>query len=95
MGSEIVELCCSYGMARLEVFGSAARDTDFDPDTSDVDCLVELVSPRARSILDRHFGFHEDFTTAFGREVDLISGLPDNKCLLAGINERRAPRARG
>lgn len=28
---ELAEICRRYGVARLEVFGSAARGTDFDP----------------------------------------------------------------
>lgn len=39
---ELVELCRRHGVARLEVFGSAARGTDFDPQTSDADFLVEF-----------------------------------------------------
>ena len=39
---ELAELCRQYDVARLEVFGSAARGTDFDPETSDADFLVEF-----------------------------------------------------
>ncbi len=39
---KLAELCRRYGVARLEVFGSAGRGTDFDPDSSDVDFLVEF-----------------------------------------------------
>ena len=35
----ILSLCRSYGVARLELFGSAATDA-FDPERSDVDFLV-------------------------------------------------------
>ena len=31
---EITEVYRKYDVARLEVYGSAARGTDFDPDTS-------------------------------------------------------------
>lgn len=37
---EIAELCRRFRVRRLDVFGSAARDTDFI-DESDVDFLVE------------------------------------------------------
>ena len=37
---EIAELCRRFHIRRLEVFGSAARETDFDPDRSDIDLLV-------------------------------------------------------
>ena len=87
--NEIADLCRSYGVVRLEIFGSAARGTDFDPATSDVDFLVEFDSPRAPGIAARYFGLHEDLAAALGRAVDLMSGLPDNKYLLAAINECR------
>ena len=40
--SAIAELCQRYRVQRLEVFGSAARGTDFVPESSDTDFLVEL-----------------------------------------------------
>jgi len=39
--SAIAELCRRYRVQRLEVFGSAARGTDFAPESSDADFLVE------------------------------------------------------
>ncbi len=39
---ELAALCRRYDVVRLEVFGSAARGTDFDPATSDADFLVEF-----------------------------------------------------
>ena len=46
--SAIAELCRRYDVQRLEVFGSAARGTDFIPEISDADFLVEF-SPSADS----------------------------------------------
>ena len=37
---DIAELCRRFHVNRLEVFGSAARGSDFDPARSDVDLLV-------------------------------------------------------
>lgn len=39
---EIAGLRRSHGVVRLEIFGAAARGTDFDPDASDVDFRVEI-----------------------------------------------------
>ncbi len=39
---EVAELCRRYGVARLEVFGSAAHGADFDPRSSDADFLLEF-----------------------------------------------------
>ena len=44
--SAIAELCRRYRMQRLEVFGSAAPGTNFAPESSDADFLVEF-SPSA------------------------------------------------
>ena len=52
---EIAALCRSHGVVRLEIFGSAARGTDFDPSTSDVDFLVEYESEDLGPFLGRHF----------------------------------------
>lgn len=87
--NEIAELCRSYGVARLEIFGSAARATDFDPIRSDVDFLVEYEPSDDRLFLERHFGLQDDLAATLGNDVDLISALPDNKYLLASINECR------
>ena len=38
--SAIAELCRRYRVQRLEVFGSAARGTDFAEESSDADFLV-------------------------------------------------------
>ena len=40
---QIADLCCRYGVKRLELFGSAARG-NFDPAKSDLDFFVEFVS---------------------------------------------------
>ena len=41
---EIAGICRRYRVSRLEVFGSAARGTDFDPETSDADFIVRFSS---------------------------------------------------
>ena len=40
--ADLAALCRQYRVVRLEVFGSAARGTDFDPARSDVDLLVSF-----------------------------------------------------
>jgi len=52
--SGIAAICQRYGIRRLEVFGSAARASDFDPAHSDADFLVEFapgVEPGLHTIL--------------------------------------------
>ncbi|HEY0007533.1 MAG TPA: nucleotidyltransferase domain-containing protein [Tepidisphaeraceae bacterium] len=69
----IVALCVKYGVKRLELFGSAARGEDFDPDTSDVDFFYILDNVDSRDLADRFFMFAEDLERLLGRRVDLVS----------------------
>jgi predicted nucleotidyltransferase len=69
---QIIALCQRHDVKRLELFGSAAR-ADFDPDTSDVDFLVEFQSYESLSIADQWFGLQEDLERLLGRQVDLTS----------------------
>jgi len=64
------ELCRRYGVVRLEVFGSATRPDDFNPARSDVDLLVEFVSP---SLEYRNFGdLQQALEALLERRVDLV-----------------------
>lgn len=64
-------ICEQFGVARLELFGSAARD-DFDPETSDIDLIVEFLNYEA-GISDRFFGLIDALQELLGRPVDLGS----------------------
>ena len=87
---ELAELCRRYGVVRLEVFGSAARGTDFDPLTSDADFLVEFSLHNGRAPLRQYFGFAEALREALGRPVDLVeSGAIRNPYLRAAIDQSR------
>ena len=65
-------LCRRYGVARLEVFGSAARDIDFDPKRSDFDFLVEFDQRSDVPPLKQFFGFAEALEQLLGRSVNLV-----------------------
>jgi predicted nucleotidyltransferase len=67
----LADLCRRYGVARLEVFGSAARDTDFDRRRSDVDFLVTF-APDARNDLIAFLDLKDALETLLGRSVDLV-----------------------
>ena len=69
---ELAELCRRYGVARLEVFGSAARGTDFDPQTSDVDFLVVFIPSSDLAPFDQFFGLAEALRHTLGHPVDLV-----------------------
>ena len=55
----------------LEVFGSAAVG-NFNPDTSDIDFLVDYQPFPAGGKADAYFGLLEDLQRLFDRRVDLV-----------------------
>ena len=86
---EIAAICRHYGVRRLDVFGSAARETDFDPARSDADFLIEL-APDAPPDLHRFFGAKAELEQLLGRDVDLVE--PDgvrNPYVRAAMNRQR------
>jgi predicted nucleotidyltransferase len=58
-------------VARLELFGSAARSTDFDPRRSDVDFLVTF-EPSTRNDLGAFGDLKKELEQLLGRPVDLV-----------------------
>ena len=68
----LADLCRRYGVARLEVFGSAARGLEFDPRRSDFDFLVEFERRSDLPPLEQFFGFAEALEQLLGRPVDLV-----------------------
>lgn len=86
---EVADICRRFGVARLEVFGSAARD-DFDEARSDIDFLVELQDNLAASPLVVYFDLKDALEAAFGRPVDLVSvGSVRNPFVKASIDQDR------
>jgi predicted nucleotidyltransferase len=88
--AEIALLCRRYGVRRLEVFGSAARGSDFDPASSDADFLVDFEPGSDMPPLRQFFGLAEDLQALLGRSVDLVeTGAIKNPFILADINRAR------
>lgn len=87
--ADISRICQRHHIRRLEVFGSAARATDFDPETSDADFLVEFAADAKRG-LDGYFALKADLEALLKRQVDLVEPATlRNPYLLAGINSAR------
>ena len=86
----IVALCREYGVLRLELFGSAATG-EFDPETSDLDFLVEYPPGYDFGLwLTRFFEFRERLEALLGRPVDLVMvGAMRNPYFIASVNESR------
>lgn len=86
----LAELCRRHGVVRLEVFGSAARSSDFDAVSSDADFLVEFTSDNGRTPLRQYFNFADALRDTLGRPVDLVeSGAVRNPYLQAAIDKSR------
>lgn len=85
----IGQVCAKYGIARLEVFGSAACTVDFVEKSSDADFLVEFL-PSTQPGLNEFFGTKAELEKILGRAVDLVqTNAVRNPYVLASINQSR------
>ena len=66
---EIAAICRRCHVRRLELFGSAARNKDFDPRRSDADFLVEFAPD---SDIRTYFDLQARLSELLGRPVDLV-----------------------
>ena len=73
--SELSELCDKHRVLRLALFGSATTD-DFNPDSSDLDFIVEFQAMAPAEHADNYFGLQEDLEHLFGMPVDLVESAP-------------------
>ena len=88
--NNIAELCRRLGVQRQDVFGSAARGTDFDPERSDVDLLVSYPPDQPGPGLTEYFALRDALTDLLGRPVDLVmAGAVENPFVRAGIERSR------
>jgi uncharacterized protein len=83
--ADIAALCRRFGVRRLTLFGSAARENDFDERSSDLDFLVEFGAPEGPSLaqfLDLRTALEE----TLGPSVDLVmEGSVRNPFILADM----------
>ena len=85
----IAELCARYGVARLDVFGSALRD-DFRPGESDVDLLVEFGPHEGYALVEAYFGLLDELRELLGVEVDLVmTGAVKNRYIARDIERTK------
>lgn len=91
---QIVALCKRYGITRLDVFGSAARGTDFDEATSDADFFYDTErSDQPEWWFDRLMDFAFHLEELLGRRVDLVD-LPRMQHRKPQFVERTGPDRR-
>ncbi len=86
----ISDLCRQHHVRRLEVFGSAARGSDFDLGRSDVDFLVEFDPDPALNRFEIYFALKQSLEELLHRDVDLVTlGAVVNPYVLASIDRSR------
>ena len=86
---DISIICKRYRVSKLDVFGSAARNHDFNPTNSDADFLIEF-APEVQVGLGEFIGIKTELEKLLGRHVDLLE--PEaivNLYVLASINRNR------
>lgn len=85
----IAALCERYGVAHLELFGSATG-TDFNPESSDFDFLVELDTHAPGSRARRWLELADALEQLLGRHVDLVNPrYIRNPYFLQAVNDSR------
>ena len=85
----IASLCERFGVAHLELFGSAVG-SEFDTDTGDFDFLVELDSHVQSSPARRWLGLADALEELLGRHVDLVNPrYIRNRYFLQAVNNSR------
>ncbi|MBI4828897.1 MAG: nucleotidyltransferase domain-containing protein [Nitrospinae bacterium] len=87
---ELDELCRKHGVRRLDLFGSAASEGEFQAESSDLDFLVEFAPCVPTEHYERYFGLLEDLERLFRRRVDLVEAhAMKNPYFIRRVNESR------
>ena len=68
---DVAEICRRHHVKRLKLFGSAATG-DFNPDTSDIDFLVEFDESDDFSLFQTRRDLTQGLESLFNRSVDLV-----------------------
>ena len=88
---ELVELRTGHGVARLDMSGAAARETDFDPPGSDAGFLAGFTRADDRGRSGRRFHLAGALRRAPGRSMDPAEAAAVGEpCLRAAIDNARA-----
>lgn len=86
----IAAICRRFHVARLDVFGSAARASDFDPLHSDIDLLVEFEQAHSTPALADFLALRDALEDLLDRKVDLaMASAIRNPYLRAEIDAAR------
>ena len=89
--TEITALCRRFGVARLDLFGSATR-VDFELVNSDVDLVVDFLPEAKKQAFDNYFGLRESLERLLDRPIDLLTDTSiRNPYLRRAIETSRLP----
>lgn len=88
---EIASLCARFGVQKLEVFGSAASEDQFDPLKSDVDFIVAFRPDQDLGPwLEKYFALRDALSKIVGYPVDLVmSSAMKNPYFIREANRTR------
>jgi predicted nucleotidyltransferase len=88
---ELTRICEEFGVLRLALFGSAAR-SDFNPETSDLDFLVEFCPMPPREHAQSYCGLMHELERLFKRNIDLVeASAVRNPYIRRNIHATRVP----
>ena len=88
---QLAKICRRHPVKRLEVFGGAVVG-DLNPETSDIDFLVEtqLLPPGKHA--DAYFGILNDPQSIFGHSIDLVEAKAiENPYFRESVDQTRQP----
>ena len=84
------KLCVTFRVRRLEVFGSSSTGSNFDPEKSDLDFLVEFQTLQPGEYADAYFGLLDALQKLFNRHIDLVMPRAvKNRYFIESINKNR------
>lgn len=84
----IEDLCRTFGVRKLWVFGSAAKG-DWNPESSDFDLAAEFgPPPEGLSPLRQFFGFQKEMETVLESKVDIVEWSGAKNPIFRRIVER-------
>ncbi|MGB0766512.1 MAG: nucleotidyltransferase family protein [Phycisphaeraceae bacterium] len=87
---DLTSLCRKFGVARLEIFGSAAT-AQSDRGARDVDMLVEFLPASEMGPADQYFGLLEALQSLLDRPVDLVCARAmQNPYFIDEVNRSRS-----
>ena len=87
---QLHELCRRFEVERLDVFGSALNEKEFDRERSDIDFIVEFKPMEPVGHAKAYFGLLAALQDMFGRPIDLVEiRAVENPYLLDSVSKSR------